>query len=125
MRLAVVRLRRLGMLSVTKKSWKKVHSRLEIPTARPEEAIRHFHLQMIQKAIDAANSTNAEDFAARDITGMTMPLNPARLPEAKARIKRFRRSLMSYVTRGKCTELYQLNVQLFPLTRSKPNRREF
>jgi uncharacterized protein (TIGR02147 family) len=114
---AIARLERLGMLSVAETEWQKKHPKLEIPTYRPDEAIRRFHLQMIQKGMEAALSDKQEDFEARDITGTIMPLNPARLAEAKARIRRFRRSLLNYVTQGKCTELYQLNVQYFPLTR--------
>lgn len=116
-RAAVERLSRLGLIRIEPGGWQKTHAKLEVPTSRPDEAIRRFHFQMIEKAREAAASDRQEDYDARDITGITMPLNPARLAEAKKRIKRFRRSLLGYVSQGKCTELYQLNVQLFPLTR--------
>lgn len=113
---AVKRLIRLGMLTIEGGRWRKTHARIEVPTYQPEEAIRRFHLQMIEKAVEAAQSSRLEDFERRDICGTTMALNPKRLAEAKRRIRRFRRSLLNYVTQGKCTELYQLNTQFFPLT---------
>jgi uncharacterized protein (TIGR02147 family) len=120
---AVARLKRLGMLSVTRGKWTKRHRRLEVPTAQSHQAVRRFHQQMIAKALASLDSGNQEDFERRDITGTTMAVNPARLQEAKKRIQRFRRSLLKYLTRGECTELYQMNVQLFPLTSPEPKRR--
>lgn len=118
-RSAVARLKRLGLLSVARGKWKKRHRHFRVTPAESTDAIRRFHGQMIEKALAALASP--ELFESRDITGITMAVNPSRLPEAKKRIQKFRRSLMRYLTRGECTELYQMNVQVFPLT--KPRRR--
>ncbi len=118
-RAAVSRLKRLGLLTVSRGKWKKTHAKAEFLPGEANEAVRKFHGQMIGKALAALESGDPEDFAARDITGMTMAINPARLAEAKKRIQKFRRSLLRYLTRGECTELYQMNVQVFPLTKRR------
>lgn len=122
-RAAVARLKRLGLLTVTRGRWVKTHAKLEVPTAQSHQAVRRFHQQMIGKALDALESDAQEDFEKRDITGTTMAINPKRLAEAKKRIQKFRRTLLRYLTRGECTELYQMNVQVFPLTNAGSKRR--
>lgn len=121
---AVRRLVRLGMLDVSAEPWKKSHSHVEVFPLRSEEAVRRFHLQMLEKAKESMSCQSQEAFEAREIGGTTTAVNPARLQEAKRRIRKFRRSLMGYVTQGHCTELYQLNVQFFPLTRKAGQRKQ-
>lgn len=112
---ALAALKRLGLLKVIAGKWMKVERRLSIIMPTSLEAIRAYHRQMIAKATDELEKTSSADFKLRDITGMTMPINPSRIPGAKRRIARFRRSLEAYLTHGKCTEVYQFNVQLFTL----------
>jgi len=116
-RLAVKRLVRLNLLVIDERGWTKTHQHLAVPTERADAAVRYFHQGMIQKALEAFESPSDESYSARDITGTTMAINPARIPGAKERVRKFRRSLARYLMRGNCTELYQLNVQLFSLTR--------
>lgn len=118
-RAAVRRLERLGLLSTEGGRWRKTHANLEILPFRSEEAVRRYHFQLIEKAMEAMKLAGEADFLRREIGAATMVVNPARLEEARRRIRRFRRSLMNYVTKGNCTELYQLNVQFFPLTRGR------
>jgi len=117
-RIAIGRLRRLGLLDTSGKVWVKTKAKLEVPTHQANRAILNFHEGMIQKALEAARSEKDEDYLARDITGITMPINPARIGGAKTRIQRFRWSLYRYLSQGECTDLYQLNLQLFPLYRA-------
>jgi transcriptional regulator with XRE-family HTH domain len=114
---ALERLERLGLLTNENGRLKKTHSSLAIPTTYSDGAIRSFHEQMIGKALEALQSPSREDFKKRDITGVTIPVNPARLEAARTKIMKFRRSLMKFLSSGECTELYQLNVQLFNLTK--------
>ena len=118
---ALKRLHRLGLIEKENGKWRKCQVQLAVPTYYSTSAIRQFHEQMIGKALKALSSPRKEDYEARDITGTTMPINPARLAEAKGRIKRFRKDLMRFLSEGECTELYQLNVQLFSLTRPDPS----
>jgi hypothetical protein len=45
-----------------------------------------------------------------------MAVNHSRLPEAYERIDRFRKKLERFLSEGDCTEVYQLNLQLFNLS---------
>ena len=116
---AVTRLQRLGLLEMRDGRWIKTKAKIAVPTSHPEKAVQEFHDQMIEKAREALKSSDARDFAARDITGTTMAIDPTRIPEAKKRIEAFRRQLFEFMSGGRCTELYQLNVQLFRLTKGK------
>jgi transcriptional regulator with XRE-family HTH domain len=110
-RAAARRLERLGLLELP--SWKKIHPTLSVPNGPPAKAVREFHLQMIEKA----KKSLREPPEHRSVTGTTIPANPQRLEEANRRIARFRRKLMHFLSEGPRTELFQLNVQLFSLTR--------
>lgn len=108
-------LRRLGLLKLDGRRWVKTQSKLSIEGTTSLEAIRTYHRHMITKALDELSKTDHYDFKKRDITALTMPINPRRISGAKKRIAQFRRSLEAYLTKGNCTEVYQLNLQLFPL----------
>lgn len=56
------------------------------------------------------------NFDLSDYSSMTMAIDCELLPEAKELILNFRRQLMRFLESGKKTEVYKLNIQLFPLT---------
>lgn len=116
---AVERLVRIGLLDTSGKRWRKTNLHLAVPSRQSEQAIRSFHRQMIGKAIDALAQTDGQAFAARLIAGSTVAVNPKKLTHAKEMISRFQKKLLVYLTEGECSELYQFNFQLFPLTQSK------
>ncbi|MBI1860261.1 MAG: DUF4423 domain-containing protein [Deltaproteobacteria bacterium] len=116
---SVKRLERLGLLERDGKRWKKTHKHMAIPTSRAHPAMQALHADLIHKALATLRSTKQSDYEKRDISGALFVINSKRLPEAKQRIERFRRSLMKFLGTGECDELYQLNVQLFNLTKEK------
>lgn len=83
----------------------------------PSEAIRSFHRQNLERAISIQEQVPMEE---RDFTSMTIALDPSKLAIAKKRIKRFRRSLSKLMESGGKTEVYQLNIQLMPVTIKEP-----
>lgn len=114
---AIARLKRLGLLEECGGKLSKTNAQLAIVPKGFEKAVRDYHRQMIQKASDAIESGNAEDYAARDITGSTISIDPAKIPEAKRKIAAFRRSLLKFLSDGESSEVYQLNVQFFGVSR--------
>jgi len=111
---ATERLLRLGLLEETQDGrWIKPKKLLKIPTKASHAAIRNFHRAMIEKSLLALEDPN--EFSKRSITGTTMSINPARIAQAKDKIAKFEKELLRFLTIGECTELYQLNVQLFRL----------
>jgi len=116
---AVLRLERLGLLEIKNKKWIKTNVKIAIPTTKSEKAIREFHKQMMDQAKVAIDREGQNEFLEREISGITMAINAARINEAKKRIQKFQRELFNYLTEGESTELYQLNLQFFRLSREK------
>jgi uncharacterized protein (TIGR02147 family) len=117
---AVARLERAGLLEVTPTRWTKTSAKLAVPTTYSDRAIREFHEQMIDKALETLQSPDPDDFAAREISSVTFAVDPARMTQAKKEIEKFKRRLLNMMGgEGKCTALYQMNVQLFPLNKTR------
>lgn len=118
----VDRLERLGLLERKGGKWKKVESHLAIPTTRSHSCMRQLHRELILKGVKSLASGKQSDYNARSISGAMIPTNPERLEQAKKKIAAFRRSLIRFLSEGESTEVYQLNLQLFPLTRRGKNK---
>lgn len=87
----------------------------------PSRAIREHHRQFLERAGQALASHAASDL---DITGSTIAINRAKLPEARKLIKEFRENLTEFLVEpGSNTAVYRLSVQLFRLDRETPSER--
>jgi uncharacterized protein (TIGR02147 family) len=71
--------------------------------------------QLIQKALDAIDTCRQEE---KDITSMTMSIDVTKLPEARKIITDFRRKMSDFLEEGNRNSVYQLTVQLYPLTKN-------
>jgi uncharacterized protein (TIGR02147 family) len=115
---AIERLARIGFLEVAadgtlldRSSGKSTTLGIEPTNA----ALKRKQTQALNKALAALEDTPE---AVRDHSTMTMSFDSRRLPEAKRRIRAFRRSLAKYVSRetDRCDEVYHLSIALYPLT---------
>jgi uncharacterized protein (TIGR02147 family) len=79
---------------------------------------KNLQRQILQMAINAIDDVDASE---KDITAMTMAIDIQKLPEAKKRIARFRRDLCGYLEDGQQTRVYQLAVQLYPVSKNISN----
>ncbi|HVK62440.1 MAG TPA: TIGR02147 family protein [Bdellovibrionales bacterium] len=113
-RLALERLERLSLIEATKNSWRRTANNLTTTHDVRSTALRHGHRQLLEKSIDALEDVEIEQ---RDITSMTMAIDPKKLPEAKKMITDFRRKLCGFLEKGKQSEVYALCIQLVPLTK--------
>ncbi|MBO9667102.1 MAG: TIGR02147 family protein [Bdellovibrio sp.] len=96
----------------------KAESLLRTPTLKSHEAIRNFHKQLMIKAIDEMVArTSAEDFSQRWISGIMMAVEPSKVAEVKQRLNIALHEIAAFASEGPCTEVYQLGVQFFPLTK--------
>jgi len=80
----------------------------------PSEVIRTMHEEMIKKSLKAVRDVSV-DF--RDISYITMAINPEKIKKAKEEIKLFRRKIAKILETDPSTEVYSLCVQLIPLTK--------
>ncbi len=111
---AIFRLQRLGLIKSENDEWISSGGHLETPSDIVSSALRKSHRQDLQRAIAALDGIPLDE---RDITSMTMAIDPRRLPEAKARIKQFRKDMAAFLESGVATEVYSLNVQLIPISK--------
>lgn len=84
-------------------------------TRVPSQALREPLRQCILKALDSLDNDPLEK---RDVTGITMAVSSAKLPEAARMIQDFRRNLSAFLEDGPKDSVYRLNVQLFPMEKS-------
>jgi plasmid maintenance system antidote protein VapI len=114
---AVERLKRLGLLNVREDGqFEDVSSGFTstFSKANTNDAKRNLQRIFLQKATDALELVS---FDRRSHSGMTMAIDSRRLPQAREKIQKFGRELRALLLSEKVPDsVYQLNVQLFPLT---------
>lgn len=84
-------------------------------------SIRKQHRQNLELA---HRSLDRDPVDGRDFSSMSMAIDPALIPEAKNRIKEFRRELCAFLESGEKKEVYRICIQLFPLSRTQLNQGE-
>lgn len=89
-------------------------SDISTSTDIPSQAIKNFHTQI---SFIAKKSLESVEIKKRDFTNMMMPTNSANLKLAKIEIAKFRRKMCRLLEKGDKTEVYNLSIQLFPITR--------
>ena len=116
-RLAVERLKRLKFIDLVDGKWKQCTPPLKVEnTEASVAAIRH-HKQLLKKAEEALENA---DFKERDFSAMTFALDPKLIPIARKKIAAFRRRLVNELEMyGAPTEVYQLTVQIYPITKEE------
>jgi transcriptional regulator with XRE-family HTH domain len=118
---AVERLRRMGLLETAEDgSWSCARNNTTTAHAPSTIALRHLQAQILEQAKAALVEVPIE---RRDQSSITMAVDARRLPEAKRRIREFRRELMEFLEGGSSKHaVYQLSVSLFPVSHRKKER---
>lgn len=100
---------------------KKQFQKVRFPTSSYcRQLIRDFHKQMILKAVKHMETrTDMKAFKSRTITGYTIAVNPDKIEQAQVMIQQALIDISRHLSDGQCTEIYQLQAQLFPLTTKK------
>lgn len=115
---ALDRLIRVGLIEVDKSSG---HERWHLSQAStttthdvPSSALRESHRQTLVQTMRALEEVSVE---MRDITSLTMAIDIDKIPQAKKEIRIFRRKLCRLLESGQKKEVFNLNIQLVPVTR--------
>jgi uncharacterized protein (TIGR02147 family) len=114
--MAIKKLENVGLIARVRGRWQKIEASHTTTHDVPSVALRISHRQTLQQAADALDDVPIE---LRDITSMTMAIDLATLPQAKQLIRSFRRRLSGLMETGSKTEVYNLNIQLVPVTKIK------
>lgn len=96
--------------------WSKTSQHNYFPTTKSSEIIRDFHRQMIKKSYEELSKIAPDDFEKRLITSFSIAANPEHIEPTKKRIADFLGELSHELSEGSCQEVYQCNIQFFPLT---------
>lgn len=111
---ALSRLERIGQIEKTAEGWKLASPRHSVMPQVPSADVRESHRQFSGKAIESLNDDPME---IRDFSGMTLTVNPDKMPQIRDAIASFRRRLCRIADDEKSREVYRLNIQFFPLSR--------
>jgi uncharacterized protein (TIGR02147 family) len=113
---ALERLLRLGLLRNTMLGYEPANESNATSNDVPSEAIRSFHLQILQKAI-AALAFSVEQ---REISSSILAFDPSDIAAAKQMIRQFRRNFSKkFGKKIVRSEVFALCTQFFPLTESR------
>ncbi|WP_413585025.1 TIGR02147 family protein [Bdellovibrio sp. HCB274] len=110
---ALARLKKVGAIEHNGRVFKKTNKNVTTTTDLESQALRISHRQSIEQTLLALNEVPIE---LRDITSMTMAINLKKLPLAKKIIKEFRLRIADLLESENQTEVYNLNVQLVPVS---------
>lgn len=112
--LSLERLKRCELIEIKNKKIKATHKNISTSDQSVNHALRHAHRDTLEQAILAIDEV---DIKWRDISSMVVPVNIDKITEAKKLIKSFRRKLAEVLESGNKTEVYNLNIQLVPVTK--------
>ena len=109
---ALLRLERMGLLEL-KPVFRQIGEPFEVISDVSSAAIQKYHKQNLGLAIEKVEST---DVSVRQFQSITFPMNPALVKVLKKEIDEFLNRSFDKSQGPNPTEVYNLNVQLFPVT---------
>ena len=116
---AVRRLERLALIRREKGRLIRTSASIRTSNDVPSSALRKLHKQQMQLGIESLHRIPVQ---LRDITSVTMAIDPTRIPLAKRKISEFRGLLSDFLEEGQKKEVYLLTVQLIPLSQKEKKR---
>lgn len=120
MREALGTLASAGLIERRNGRWEKKTLHIEFPEELTQATTRQYHRMMITRTLSImAEQQRIEDVKRRRIVGVTVAVNPKNVPKAIEDLNRFLFKMTETLGTGPCSEVYQLNLQLVPLTKEK------
>jgi len=114
---AVERLVRVGVLDISGTRWKQTGQPIKVENTVSTSATRRASRQILEKAIESLEN---DPMNIRDMSFMTLAIDPKLVPTALQEIRKFRRKLAKYLEESaEPKEVYQLAVQIFPVSKRK------
>lgn len=111
---AINRLVAAGYIKYAGKKLVRREERYHTTHGVPSAALREAHRQNLTQAAEALEQV---PLALRDITSMTMAIDPERLPLAKELMQEFRWRFLKIMEQNSKTEVYNLNIQFYPVSK--------
>lgn len=112
---AIERLENLRLLELRDGRWYQTSVDLSTTSDIPSEAIRKFHMQVLEKAMLAIQLQPVNE---RDVSSLLLGIHRDDLPRYKSAIRDFHREISSIAeSRKDCTNVYCFGTQFFKLTK--------
>lgn len=92
----------------------KSHSNVRTTEDVMSNALQLSHLETLETG---KNKLEEVEVALRDFSSVMIAVDPAKLTEAKTIIREFRQKMMALLRDGQRSEVYQLAIQFYPLTK--------
>lgn len=101
-------------------NWSKTYTHIRFPANTSREAIRNYHRAQL-KRIDELLVTQVapRDYSRRLVIGISAAVNMAHLEKVKVQLESVLYRAAKKLSTGKCTEVYQLSLQLVPYTKQE------
>jgi uncharacterized protein (TIGR02147 family) len=96
----------------------KTDKQLIYKVKNPQKRAQTYHKNMILKGTEQFERNTQQDFERRAISSYTLAVNPEILNDVMKKLKEDVLTSASIASQGDCTEVYQLNLQFYPLTSS-------
>jgi uncharacterized protein (TIGR02147 family) len=113
---AMDRMERLGLIEKEDSIYRRVDSYVDFDPGIPNENLRRYHRQFIEKAMAAIEEQTYEQ---RSISGLTFAIDPSEVPMVNDMIKKFKNGLEKKLKSKKFKSVYQINFQFFELTKTR------
>jgi len=112
-RLAIDRLLSVGLLKEENNSIVKSDEFITTSDKHlTNSALKRHQRQVLEKAVDSLENDPIE---ARNVSSMTMAIDPALLPAAREMIETFSQNLCAFLESGRRKQVYELGVVLYPI----------
>ncbi len=96
-------------------SFSKSYSEVRTTEDISSQALRDSHKETLKMGLDKLDEIEVE---LRDFSSATVAIDLTKLPEAKAIIREFRQKMAALLRDGEKTDVYQLAIQFYPLTKT-------
>lgn len=105
------------LLKIENNKLVKQDQHIRMTTIKSKTHVRQFHRSMITKALwEMDQHQDDASFSKRLITGVTIAANPEQVQKVKEILTSAIYNASDVLSTGDCTEVYQLNIQLFGIT---------
>ena len=92
----------------------KAHPDIKTTEDIASKALKESHKETLQMGMNKLEEIEVE---LRDFSSTTVGMDLAKLPEAKTIIREFRQKMAALLRDGRKTDVYQLAIQFYPLTK--------
>ena len=119
---AVARLVSLGLLEKKAGKFKRTKVQLFVENQNPEAAMRNYFTQTLERAKESLKDPSQSAFDERFISGVTMAVSAQDVARLKKRLQEIQMEFMKPITSDHLSQVYQLNLQFFPLTKKETKK---